>query len=90
MNAIPVKGIVRTAVVLACLMVGNGAFAQCLVINEIMINAAGDCDGSCAPESAEWIELYNTCATAVDASCFVLTDGDFAVTLPPGTFIASN
>ena len=90
MNATRVKGLISIVVLLACLMVGNGASGQCLVINEIIINAAGDCDGSCAPETAEWIELYNTCATAVDASCFVLTDGDFAVALPPGTLIAAN
>ncbi len=61
--------------------------AQCVVINEIMVNPAGGCDGSCMPSTEEWLELYNTCPDAVDLSCFVLTDGDFSVTFPSGTII---
>jgi PKD repeat protein len=61
--------------------------AQCVVINEVMANAAGPCDGGCTPSTSEWIELYNSCNTPQDISCFVLTDGDFAVTFPPGTII---
>ena len=63
------------------------ANAQCIVINEVMVNAAGACDGGCTPSTAEWVELYNTCNTPQDISCFVLTDGDFGVTFPPGTII---
>jgi gliding motility-associated-like protein len=64
--------------------------SQCVIINEVLINAAGDCDGSCVPNTAEWLELYNACATPVDIGCFVITDGDFAVTFPAGTTIAAN
>jgi gliding motility-associated-like protein len=65
--------------------------AQCGVkINEVMINSSAPCDGSCAPNTAEWIELYNSCTTPVDISCFVLTDGDFTVTFPSGTIIPAN
>ncbi|MDP4731237.1 MAG: lamin tail domain-containing protein, partial [Flavobacteriales bacterium] len=49
------------------------ANAQCIVINEVMVNAAGGCDGGCTPSTAEWVELYNTCNTPQDISCFVLT-----------------
>ena len=63
------------------------ANAQCIVINEVMANAAGGCDGGCMPSTAEWVELYNTCNTPQDISCFVLTDGDFGVTFPAGTII---
>lgn len=63
------------------------ANAQCIVINEVMVNAAGACDGGCTPNTSEWLELYNTCNTPQDISCFVLTDGDFAVTFPVGTII---
>lgn len=63
------------------------ANAQCIVINEVMVNAAGACDGGCTPSTAEWVELYNTCNTPQDISCYVLTDGDFGVTFPPGTII---
>ena len=62
--------------------------AQCVVINEIMINGASSNDGSNAPNTEEWVELYNTCNEPADISCFVLTDGDFSVTFPSGTTLA--
>lgn len=67
--------------------------AQCVVINEVLVNAAGgqaNCDGGCMPNTAEWTELYNTCNEPVDISCFVMSDGDFAVTMPEGTTIPPN
>ena len=64
--------------------------AQCVLINEVMINPSAACDGACVPNTAEWIELYNTCTSAVDLSCFVITDGDFTITLPSGTSIPAN
>jgi gliding motility-associated-like protein len=64
--------------------------AQCVLINEVMVNPSNACDGACEPNTAEWIELYNTCNTAVDLSCFVLTDGDYSVTFPAGSSIAAN
>jgi gliding motility-associated-like protein len=67
-----------------------GVHAQCLVINEIMVNPSGNCDGGCTPSTSEWTELYNTCSNPVDVGCFVLTDGDFAVTIPSGTVLAAN
>ena len=57
-----------------------------VVINEVMINA-GNCDGSCMPNTGEWTELYNNSNSPVDLSCFVMTDGDWSVTFPPGTII---
>lgn len=63
--------------------------AQCVIINEVMINPTGACDGSCNPNTSEWIELYNTCNTPIDLSCYVLTDGDYTVTFPTGTNIAA-
>jgi gliding motility-associated-like protein len=64
--------------------------AQCIIINEVLVNAAGNCDGSCVPNTAEWVELYNTCGNSVNIGCFVLTDGDFSVTFPPNTVLAAN
>jgi gliding motility-associated-like protein len=64
--------------------------AQCVLINEVMINPNDACDGACMPNTAEWIELYNTCNTAVDLSCFVITEGDFTITLPTGSSIPAN
>ena len=64
--------------------------AQCVVFNEVMVNAAGNCDGGCNPNTSEWTELYNTCNYPVNLSCYVLTDGDFTVTFPQGTTIGAN
>jgi CHU_C Type IX secretion signal domain/Lamin Tail Domain len=58
-----------------------------LVINEVMINA-GNCDGGCVPNTGEWTELYNNSASPIDVSCYVLTDGDWSATFPPGTIIS--
>jgi gliding motility-associated-like protein len=65
------------------------AHAQvCVVLNEVMVNPAGGCDGACVPATAEWVELYNTCDETVDIGCFALTDEDFSVVFPPGTTIS--
>lgn len=48
------------------------------------------CDDSCNPNTAEWVELYNTCPYPVDISCWVLCDGDWAMTFPPGTVVGAN
>jgi subtilisin-like proprotein convertase family protein len=61
-----------------------------VVLNEVMINAAGACDGSCTPSSGEWVELYNNDIFPVDVECYIITDGDFSVTLPAGTIIPGN
>ncbi len=83
---------VRRFLVLLLLFCGLqfSLLAQCVIINEIVIDAAGTCDGSCAPETEEWVELYNTCNTPVDISCFVLFDGDFSLRFPAGTTIPAN
>ena len=67
-----------------------GMLAQCVRINEVLINGPGACDGMCSPNTEEWTELYNTCSTPVNIGCFVLTDGDFIVSIPQGTMIAAH
>lgn len=64
--------------------------SQCIVINELLINGPGGCDGSCSPSTEEWVELYNTCNQPVDISCYIMTDGDFTVTFPAGSTIGPN
>lgn len=66
------------------------ANAQCLVLNEVLINGAGSCDGWCNPNTEEWTEIYNTCDTAVDASCYILTNGEFSVVFPTGTIVPAR
>jgi gliding motility-associated-like protein len=78
---------IKIAVSFSLIILSLSANAQCVVINEVMVNAPGACDGGCTPSTAEWVELYNTCSTPQDISCYVLTDGDFGVTFPAGTII---
>jgi hypothetical protein len=61
-----------------------------VLINEILVNPSDANDGSNAPNTSEWVELYNSTGSAVDISCWFITDGDFAVTFPSGTTIASG
>lgn len=81
-------------VVITLLLINLVSTAQCVLINEVMVNPSDPCDGNstnnCGPNTAEWIELYNSCTTPVDISCFVITDGDFTVTFPSGTNIPAN
>ncbi len=59
-----------------------------LVINEVLINATtANNDGSNSPNTGEWTELLNNSASALDISCYVMTDGDWSVTFPPGTIL---
>ena len=74
----------------ALLFVPALTVGQCVVINEILINGPGGCDGNCSPNTEEWIEFYNTCNQPVDVSCYVMTDGDFTVTFPSGTIIPAH
>ncbi len=71
-------------------LVHLSSFAQCLVINEVMVNGPGPNDGQNAPNTEEWVELYNTCNTPLDISCFVISDGDFTLTIPSGTVLAAG
>jgi gliding motility-associated-like protein len=80
----------RIGMVLLMCLLSAGLHAQCVVINEVLVNASGNCDGNCVPNTAEWIELHNTCNTAVNIGCYVLTDGDFGVTFPSNTIIEAN
>ena len=83
------KNLLITALVLLAASIGSGAIAQCIVINEILIDGPGSADGQ-APNSEEWIELYNTCNTPVDISCFALADGDFVIRIPAGSIIPAQ
>ena len=65
-------------------------------INEILTDvsgglAAGDgsgCGNSTNPLSAEFIELIGPPGASI--GCFVLTDGDWTITIPPGTSIPAD
>ncbi|MEZ4799860.1 MAG: gliding motility-associated C-terminal domain-containing protein [Flavobacteriales bacterium] len=69
------------------ILLSNAGISQCIVINEVLIDGAGGCDGSCSPNTEEWVELYNTCSTPVNIGCYVLGDGDWSVRIPTNTII---
>ena len=69
-----------------CLL-GQNTFSQ-LVINEVLINATtANNDGQNAPNTGEWTELFNNGPNVLDISCYVMTDGDWSITFPPGTVL---
>lgn len=66
------------------LAIAQNSNAQ-VVINEIMPDP-GNYEG----QGGEWTELYNTSASPINLSCWVLTDGDEIVVFPNGTYIPAN
>ena len=84
-----VRKIASALVVLASIFSVN-THAQCIVINELLINGESSYDGQSAPDTEEWIELYNTCSTPIDISCWALADDDFVIRFPAGTIIQPN
>ncbi|MCH2043147.1 MAG: gliding motility-associated C-terminal domain-containing protein [Saprospiraceae bacterium] len=64
----------------------SSSFAS-LAINEIYVNPSGGNDGA-NPDTEEYIELIGP--AGMDISCYVLTDGDFTITMPAGTTIPAD
>jgi hypothetical protein len=62
------------------------SFAQGrVVINEYMSWVANSC-----PVTSEFVELYNFGPGPVNIGCYILTDGDYSVTIPPNTILQSG
>jgi hypothetical protein len=57
-----------------------------VVINEYMPWTSNTCGGP----TAEFIELLNFGPGPVNIGCYIVTDGDFAVTIPPNTIIQAG
>lgn len=83
------KQILKASLVLFLLFTGTRLSSQ-IFINEIMVNPSGVNDGANMPNTAEWIEFYNSSASPVNIGCWFFTDGDFAVTFPAGTTIPAG
>jgi hypothetical protein len=60
-----------------------------IIINEISPDA-GNNDGTPANQTAEFIELYNAGASAVNIGCWVLSDGQSWIRIPSGANIAAG
>lgn len=81
--------ILKRILVLFLLFTGTRLNSQ-IFINEIMVNPSGVNDGANMPNTAEWIEFYNSSTSPVNIGCWFFTDGDFAVTFPAGTTIPAG
>lgn len=69
--------------IILCLSTSQPAAAQGrLVINEFMNWTGENC-----PITAEFIELKNMGPGALNIGCHVVTEGDFAITIPPNTIL---
>ena len=71
----------------------NNCSSTTVLINEFLVDGPGTGDGTgCgangAPLSEEYIELIAPAGT--DLSCYVLTDGDWILTLPAGSIVPSD
>lgn len=59
-----------------------------IIINEVMISPNPP-SGS-APNTNEWIELMNTSGADFDIGCMIISDGDFALTIPLNTTLGAG
>jgi gliding motility-associated-like protein len=73
-----------TAFVLVSTALTNRSVGQ-VIIGEIMVDPTGT-DGT-PPNSTEWIELYNPTGAPITIGCMVISDGDFALTIPSGVVL---
>ena len=62
--------------------------APTVKFNEVMVRPASNDDNNTGPTTGEWIELIGPPGT--DISCYIITDGDWAITIPPGYSIPSD
>ena len=50
----------------------------------VMINEYMPWPGNACGTTSEFVELFNMGPGPVNIGCYILTDGDFALTIPPG------
>jgi hypothetical protein len=80
-QTIPVKILIM---LLIHLQMSFSAFSQGrVVINEFMPWTSNTCGGP----TAEFVELLNFGPGPVNIGCYVLTDGDFSITIPANTIL---
>ena len=77
------RHLLRAACMLLLLLLNKSAFTQGrILINEYLSWPANSCS-----VASEYIELYNFGPGTVDLGCYVLTDGDYAITIPSNTIV---
>ncbi len=79
------KKLYLLAIYISFLSITNIAKAQStgyIVLNEYMPWTTQNCSSS-----AEFVELYNFGPGPVDIGCYMVTDGDYSITIPPNTIV---
>jgi hypothetical protein len=75
--------LLKTACIIVLLVFANAGFTQGRVlINEYLSWPANSCAAT-----SEYIELYNFGPGPANIGCYLLTDGDYSITIPPNTII---
>lgn len=62
--------------------------ASSVKFNEIMVKPLSNDDDMTSPTTGEWIELIGPPGT--DLGCYIISDGDWAITIPPGYSIPGD
>jgi gliding motility-associated-like protein len=75
------------AIYISTMDTSQNCASSTVVINEFYVNPTGPNDGV-DPNASEYIELLGPPGT--DISCYVLTDGDWTITLPAGSIIPAD
>ncbi|HSF46460.1 MAG TPA: lamin tail domain-containing protein, partial [Chitinophagaceae bacterium] len=77
----------RVLILLIVLTLALPDRSQGQFFGRVMINEYMPWPGNACGTTSEFVELFNMGPGPVNIGCYVLTDGDFAVTIPPGTVI---
>jgi Lamin Tail Domain/Secretion system C-terminal sorting domain len=77
--------LVITALLIISNVIAHAQSTGKVVINEYMNWPSAGCG-----VTSEYVELYNIGPGPVNIGCYILTDGDFSVTIPAGTILQSG
>ena len=56
----------------------------------VVINEMLPWPGNACGTTAEFVELYNMGPGPVNIGCYIISDGDFSITIPPGTILVTR
>lgn len=66
----------------------NDCSSPVVLLSEVLYRPGGGLNNGTSPNTGEYIELIGP--PGADISCYVLSDGDWTITIPPGTTIPSD
>jgi hypothetical protein len=77
----------RCSCLLAGLLAGMGATRAQVATGRVVINEYMPWTLNACNQTAEFVELMNFGPGPMDIGCYILTDGDFSITIPPLTIL---